>query len=50
MKTCEKCHSEKIQEETKSFEDLHNIVKIFSCLDCGFEKTVLINIQEGRID
>jgi len=49
MKLCEKCSSETISEETKSFkEDLHNIMKVFSCLSCGFKKTEMINIQEEK--
>jgi len=45
---CERCKSENVKEKTLgSFEDLHNIVKVFVCLDCKFEKTININIQEG---
>ena len=45
MKTCEKCCSEDIKVDVKSFEDLHNIMQVFTCLSCGFEKTDVINIQ-----
>ena len=45
MQECEKCHSKKIQIEAKSFEDSHNIMKVFVCLECGHKKTELINIQ-----
>lgn len=49
MKLCEKCSSETISEETKTFkEDLHNIIKVFSCIRCGFVKTETINIQEVK--
>ena len=45
--SCKKCNSLNISEQVKSFEDLHNILKIFICLDCGNKDTKLINIQNG---
>jgi predicted nucleic-acid-binding Zn-ribbon protein len=48
MKLCEKCRSEEIKEEVISFEDLHNIMKVFTCLRCGFEKSEKFNVQEGE--
>jgi len=47
MNKCEKCNSEKIREECKNLpEDFSNIVKIYTCEMCGFQKTSeVINIQ-----
>jgi len=51
MNICAKCHSKKIKVEHKNFnEDLHNILKIFVCQDCGHKKDKLVNLQEGSDD
>jgi hypothetical protein len=47
MNMCEVCRSEEIQVETKGFEDLHNIMKVFVCKSCGHTKTELVNLQES---
>jgi uncharacterized Zn finger protein len=50
MNECKKCSSKEISVEVIPFEDLHNIMKVFTCLSCGYKKTELNNIQEGNID
>lgn len=45
MNKCEECQSKNIKEDTKSFgEESDNVLKIFKCLDCGYEKTVTEHI------
>jgi len=46
MEICEKCSSQQIEIQKKSFkEDLHNILTIFTCKSCGHEKTETNNLQ-----
>lgn len=47
--SCSECNSTNVTEKNKNFlEDLHNVVKIISCNDCGHEDSVLVNIQEEQ--
>lgn len=51
MNKCIKCCSTEIEIKSKNFgEDLHNILKIFTCKRCGHKETKLVNIQEGPHD
>lgn len=46
MTQCKSCNSYNIKIETVPFnEDFDNVLKIFTCLDCGHEENELINIQ-----
>jgi hypothetical protein len=50
MCKCERCNSEEIIVETKGFEDLHNILKVFICKKCGHKKIEWVNIQEENLE
>lgn len=48
MNACEKCGSKDFDIQSKNFpEDLHKIVQVFVCKNCGRKTTKLVDVQEG---